>query len=306
VKCPKCGYIGFETADKCRNCGYEFSLAVREAEPAPIEVSTPVATDGPLADLVLTATPLPSERRGPSGSRDLDLDRIIGAPEAAADLPLFDQASGRPLPSLASRAPGGRTAVVRTPVTPPATPRRPLSVRRSTPEPSRFRSHEPDPRPGRNLELPLPAARATAEEPAAAAAGPRADAGARLLAALTDAGLLLAIDALVVYFTLRLCALAPGEVMLLPPAPLAAFFVLLNGGYLLAFTAATGQTIGKMAFGLKVVAADGDLTPLTAAVRAAGCLVSAATLGAGLLPALFGGRALHDRLAGTDVVRVTE
>src|SRR5436853_159195 len=26
MKCPKCGYLGFETVDRCRNCGYEFSL----------------------------------------------------------------------------------------------------------------------------------------------------------------------------------------------------------------------------------------------------------------------------------------
>jgi rubrerythrin len=22
VKCPKCNYLGFETGDRCRNCGY--------------------------------------------------------------------------------------------------------------------------------------------------------------------------------------------------------------------------------------------------------------------------------------------
>ena len=29
MKCPKCNYIGFEPADRCRNCGYDFSLADR-------------------------------------------------------------------------------------------------------------------------------------------------------------------------------------------------------------------------------------------------------------------------------------
>ena len=28
MKCPKCGYLGFETGDRCRNCGYDFSLSV--------------------------------------------------------------------------------------------------------------------------------------------------------------------------------------------------------------------------------------------------------------------------------------
>ena len=26
MKCPKCSYLGFETSDRCRNCGYDFSL----------------------------------------------------------------------------------------------------------------------------------------------------------------------------------------------------------------------------------------------------------------------------------------
>ncbi len=31
MKCPKCGYIGFEQTDRCRNCGYDFSLATEVA-----------------------------------------------------------------------------------------------------------------------------------------------------------------------------------------------------------------------------------------------------------------------------------
>ena len=27
MKCSKCGYLGFETGSRCRNCGYEFSLS---------------------------------------------------------------------------------------------------------------------------------------------------------------------------------------------------------------------------------------------------------------------------------------
>ena len=37
MKCPKCGYLGFESGDRCRNCGYEFSLVrrhIRSAGPA--------------------------------------------------------------------------------------------------------------------------------------------------------------------------------------------------------------------------------------------------------------------------------
>src|SRR3984957_15984896 len=27
MKCPKCGYLGFEHVERCRNCGYDFSLS---------------------------------------------------------------------------------------------------------------------------------------------------------------------------------------------------------------------------------------------------------------------------------------
>ena len=33
MKCPKCGYLGFETTDRCRNCQYDFSLAPFAPEP---------------------------------------------------------------------------------------------------------------------------------------------------------------------------------------------------------------------------------------------------------------------------------
>jgi len=82
----------------------------------------------------------------------------------------------------------------------------------------------------------------------------------------------------------------------------------MNGGYFAAFTAAGGQTIGKMALGLRVVdTRDGPVGPGPAVLRALGCLVSVVSLGLGFLPALIGdgGRALEDRLADTHVIRVS-
>jgi hypothetical protein len=38
MKCPKCDYLGFETGDRCRNCGYDFSL-LAAAEPASPDLS---------------------------------------------------------------------------------------------------------------------------------------------------------------------------------------------------------------------------------------------------------------------------
>ena len=43
MKCPKCRYIGFETGDRCRNCGYEFSL-LSDAEQAFEPALEPAAT----------------------------------------------------------------------------------------------------------------------------------------------------------------------------------------------------------------------------------------------------------------------
>ena len=38
MKCPKCEYLGFETGDRCKNCGYDFSLMVIPAEPQDIDI----------------------------------------------------------------------------------------------------------------------------------------------------------------------------------------------------------------------------------------------------------------------------
>ena len=37
MKCPKCNYLGFETGDRCRNCGYDFSL-ISHGDPQPVDM----------------------------------------------------------------------------------------------------------------------------------------------------------------------------------------------------------------------------------------------------------------------------
>jgi uncharacterized RDD family membrane protein YckC len=132
----------------------------------------------------------------------------------------------------------------------------------------------------------------------------------RSLAAAVDLSLLAAIDGLVLYLTLKLCGLGFGDVLLLPMIPFVAFIAFLNGGYVAAFTAAGGQTIGKMLTGIKVVTSDEgawtDRVPVgAAALRALGYLISALPAGLGFLPVLVGAerRGLHDRLAHTRVVK---
>jgi uncharacterized RDD family membrane protein YckC len=96
------------------------------------------------------------------------------------------------------------------------------------------------------------------------------------------------------------------DLRVLPPLPLAGFLGLLAFGYEAAFTVAGGQTIGKMVMNLRVIGDDGR--PVDAAggmLRAAGCMLVPLTLGLSYVPALVTSdhRALHDRLAGTRVVR---
>jgi uncharacterized RDD family membrane protein YckC len=127
-------------------------------------------------------------------------------------------------------------------------------------------------------------------------------------AALLDVILLAGIDAVILFLTARATGLqmTAEDLAVLKPVPMAAFFALLALGYLVGFTAAGGQTIGKMAFGLRVIGDDGSSVDLAGAVlRSLGALTAVLTLGALYVPVLVTSdrRALHDRLAGTRVVR---
>jgi len=298
MKCPKCQYISFDNGHRCRNCGYEFSLAVDLPE-LDLPIRTGDEPVGPLSDFSLDDAPRSAL---PAADPSVDAeDRAARVPE----LPLFGD-RGRdddaPLVSL------------------PASPRAPVAVRKSTvtrPAPQRQAFDEPEldlgppsPPPPRPSAAPRPAVSPPADQEKTAARAESAPAGARLLGAIIDLLLLAGIDAAVLYFTLRLCGLTFAEAAEIPVMPFAAFIALLNGGYMAVFTAAGGQSLGKMIAGIKVVTMDesawSDRVPLGQAVlRAAGYLVSALPAGLGFLPAFFGPehRAVHDRIAHTRVVR---
>ena len=283
MKCPKCDYLGFETGDRCRNCGYDFTLMSPGGEAPDLDLLR--ADDVPSAVDIWLKEPEPS---------------MVGQ-AADATLPLFTPSTDDDEPLIRM----------------PAAPRPPLAVRRA-PETPRLRGvakvvrRPTDP----TFEFvddpataytpvatvtppPLSSARAAVSVPVASGAV------ARLTAALIDNSILLAIDVTVVYFTLKIAALSLADWRLLPVAPLLAFLLLLKFAYFSVFTAVGGQTIGKMGAGIRVVADDGALIDASRAVRRslAGS-VSIATLGAAFAPALLGsdGRALHDRVAHTRVV----
>jgi uncharacterized RDD family membrane protein YckC len=129
----------------------------------------------------------------------------------------------------------------------------------------------------------------------------------RLVAGSVDMMILGGINTAVVYFTLRLASLPVAESSALPAGPLLAFLVLFDVGYLVVLTAFGGQTIGKMAVGLRVECEGGDpATLLKSLVRTASYTVSVLPLGVGFLLMLFRRRrTLHDLIADTRVVRVS-
>ena len=97
--------------------------------------------------------------------------------------------------------------------------------------------------------------------------------------------------------------LSVGALRLTPPLGLVGGFLAFVI-YDVVAVALTGRTLGKWACGLRVASAGGGaLDPAQGLQREAFRLVSLLTLGLGYLPALVpGGRALHDRVAGTEVV----
>lgn len=310
MKCPKCGYLGYEEVERCRNCGYDFALSA-STEPAPeLRLRDSAGVPQPLDDLRLVDE---AARRGaPERFNDMRPETRSVPDPNVAELPLFG-------PPITDDVPL---------ITKPSRPRPPLAVRRATPEVPRLkdepraplldawteqavpaREAAPRPRAGRQTPSAIDPARhrknASADAGEEGAAAP-AGIAARALASVIDLALLAVVDLVVVYFTMKICRIGFSDLALLPKAPLLAFLLLQNGGYFVAFTS-TGQTLGKMIAGVRVLSDDSDSAPDLArsAVRALVWMLLALPAGLGLLSAILSrdGRGLHDRFAGTRVVR---
>jgi len=318
MKCPKCGYLGFEQVDRCRNCQYDFSLTSPIPEPD-FAIRRDTQTAKPLDDLPLAhATGDWASGKGASHI-GVDLDRIFGAPEPVTEaaIPRVAVADASPLPREELPLFGPPIPDDEPLITKASPPRPPLAVRRATPEVARPRAEpalrapsldllldEPDPAPS---PVVIPAGRPPAEvwnEDGTQDAG----VGARFFAVMIDLLILAIIDAAVVYFTMQLCYLTIDDLGMLPKGPLVAFLLVQNGGYLVAFTAG-GQTLGKMVAGIRVVQSDpdGTLDLGRAFLRTMMWVALAVPAGLGFLSALFSRdhRGLHDRFAGTRVVRAS-
>jgi uncharacterized RDD family membrane protein YckC len=298
MRCPKCQYIGFEDGDRCRNCGYSFALA---EEPGPVDLPMRLdTTPGPFGDFDLGGSEPRPDDRAAAPLRSA----VMEGRSPSSDLPLFfDERADRSDVPL---------------VNVPPFPRPPIAVRRS------HGTLRPRDRGGPH-DQPLLDIEAEADEEARLRLAEPSDADreerpghgtpaglfARTVAGLIDLSLVVGVQAGVVYLTLRVCGLQLEEIRRLPPAPMIAFLLLLAGGYFASFVAAAGQTIGKMAAGIRVVPmpesdpGTGRVPLGNAIVRAAVSFVSLLPAGAGLVPALISAdrRTLHDRLAETRVVK---
>jgi uncharacterized RDD family membrane protein YckC len=280
-------------------------LAPRAPQARP---AAPAAAPAPAAPTAPTVGPIhPASAEARSGVSVAPAPRAARPPSTTAELPLFM----RGLPEAGVEPD--------TPLVPfPAVPRAPVAVRRRSIDPESDpvradRSSIPDMAAHIDsvwapLATPLPVDPPPAEE----SRTERLDhVGmlARAAAGTIDLCLLGGINFVVAWLTVRLCAVTLGQVLTLPLVPLVAFFLLVDVGYLFLFTATTGQTLGKMAAGIRVVAQgpDAGLEPLSvrqAIVRSFATVPSVVAFGAGFLPAIGGeGLAVHDRLAHTRVVR---
>ena len=160
----------------------------------------------------------------------------------------------------------------------PQAPRAPLSVRRPA-EVAKTKAGEPEIALKRsepvNRDLLDDLQLAEADEPVAprttisrresrvgrAATAESAGPLGRVVAAVLDAIFLTGVGAAVLWVTLRACDLTMADLPALPflvALPLATFVLLVYLGYLILFTAAGGQTLGKMATGIRVMGASLD------------------------------------------------
>jgi len=310
MNCPSCGAPAGHTGSRCPSCG---------AAPGPI-------TEGALAPDPSRSEPLreiPGLRKRERTWKDEVRERVRdrrkfrGGP---GELPLFrgmddeeglagDDAAGAlsaaPAPAMASE---GLRALDDDdlPLRPRDEPRTPIAFEAPRPLPlprelPRRVIADEAPQVSSSWDLgpttPRIEAVTPVERPAVALE--------RLLAAAVDVAVLAPIWAAVIYFASRSARVSIEALQ--PTWPwlvgYLAFLGLVYAGY---FTGTTGQTLGKMAAGLRVVDAGGQPPGYARAfIRAVIGTCGVLAVGSGLIPMLFdpARRALHDRMFRTRVIK---
>jgi pSer/pThr/pTyr-binding forkhead associated (FHA) protein/uncharacterized RDD family membrane protein YckC len=277
LECPSC-HASYRRGDLyCRECGGQ--------------VAQPSGPPRAVCPSCATAVPLPARFCNACGAPLVADGQRLGEDEASS--PSASRDTG---PEVAPALASGSMAMA-----PQARSDHSPRTAPGTPAPAERRQLE--------RRAPLPA-RAGAREGAQAAPAPP---GTRLVAFLTDAVFVASAQAIMLapvawYWSYRPRPAAAEDVAFLPVlasvalVPLAA---LAGALYHVYFWAVRGATPGKEMFGLRVEDEAGR-SPIglpRAARRALGYLLCVASLGIGFAMVAAGGVGLHDRIAGTRVVR---
>jgi uncharacterized RDD family membrane protein YckC len=337
VVCSSCGTAVPLPARFCNLCGTRLPGQPAGEQPQAARPASGSEPQREAASVASDRAPEPSPPRLPSielGGAGRGGSDPSGSSSAQVDEP-------RPLSRDVVSMPAGAPAVA-TATAPGASPlASPAASRAASLSASRVESPEPAPalspagvaasssgRPAaiRPFGLPAPQkARALPTEPAVASpvrsrpepppvpSTERAEPagfGRRLAAALIDGFVIVAVHALllapaVAYWRAREPGSDPAFTGVLLSVVAACLAVLFVFAYYVYYWGVRAATPGKAALGLAIEGDDGvaPIGPARAAVRLLGYLVSGALFGAGFLMIAFGGRGLHDRLAGTRVVR---
>jgi uncharacterized RDD family membrane protein YckC len=281
--CPSCGG-DYRRGDLfCRGCG--------------TQVAQPSGPPKTVCAACGTAVPLPA--------------RFCNACGAALD----ESVPGVEVPAPSQEDQRRDTQPLRIPPAADLTPPRAKGSMAMAPEPQALPLPQPpearrQDSPGRGERRSLPERRA---EPATRRPSEPAEFGSRLAAFVVDTVFVLSGQAVLLapvgwYWWAREAPRAPADVSFLPvlaSATLVPLALLLGALYHVYFWSVKGATPGKELLDLRVeTEAGASPVPLGAAVlRAFGYVLSVASLGIGFLMIAFGGSGLHDRVAGTRVVK---
>lgn len=306
MNCPACSEALTRGQDRCPRCGTVVYLPVEGALAPNPQLTPPARAKGE------ALREIPGMKKKERTWKDEVRDRVRDRRQhrsGSADLPLFrDEEEPEAAASAEAEAADPQAGLVELGGPGPAAddlPLRPVEapIARPRPQPPAAPpAAEALPEDDAEEEWPLePAPRAEALRPVERPALMTE----RLAAGAVDVALLTALFGVVVYFASRAAEVAVPR--LLPSWPFLAgylsFLGLVYAGY---FTGTTGQTLGKILGGLRVV--DGAGQPpgfLKAFVRAALGTVGIALAGLGAVPMLLdpARRGLHDRLLKTRVVK---
>ena len=296
-RCPTCD-ADFRRGDLyCRECGTQ--VAQPSGPPKAVCASCGSAVALPARFCSACGSTLASD-----GER---VEPNVASEEEDADVPA-SRKDTQPVARPSARGETGGAARVGASALPAPEPRVVSAARSTDPSPEvspAFRPGRPDPSRERREQPRSPAA----PRPAVASAG----LASRLAAGLVDAVFVLSGQTVIVgpvlyYWWSREIPRTPADVAFLPIAAtvaLTALAALLGGLYHVYGWGVRGTTPGKELLELRVETEQG-VSPIglgRAGLRLLGYMLSAASFGVGFLMIATGGGALHDRIAGTRVVR---